>query len=140
MSNEVFFGIIILVNIICSVIIVRHKNTIIKDLQSVMQSADIKRLAEYYEAHRKVHDKLVVDKVELAVDLHMREQYEVWGKQYDELATFAAEFILVFPKERREEIIDLNFPNCKPLFQDILDKPVLTTSVLHSEERSQGQR
>jgi hypothetical protein len=119
MTNEMFFGAIVLVNIICSIIIIRHKNTIIKDFQAVMQSTDIKRLADYYSKmdELKKADLLHAKKaIVRTLDESLQEHYNKIGRQYDEMAMFIESLYSSLPEKERAGFIDRHLPTCVGMF------------------------
>lgn len=118
--NTYIYGAILLIQIISTIVIINHKNVIIKDLQSVMQSTDIKRLAEYYSKmdELKKTDLLHVKRAAFReVDRVLAEHYNKIGRQYDEMATFIGELYDAIPDEaQRKAFIQNHMPTCINMF------------------------
>lgn len=106
---------------------------IISGYNAVFKSTDIKRLSVYYEDMDRVRSKTILSQVSLTVDTTFKELYAVWGKQYDELATFACSILEVLPKEDQQKFIDTNFIACKKLFRDYLNKSDEANDVSHND-------
>ncbi len=100
---------------------IKSKNSVIEDLKVLMDTTDIKRLAEY----QKHLDELRQKEIGLVVYQETRKFIEGFNKdterQYNEMATFIAELLFVLPKESADHIIKKDFPSCKAMFTGVLN-------------------
>ena len=63
--NTIIYACIFLVQVVSTVFLINHKNAIIKDLKSLMEATDIKRLSEYYKAVDKLREKSIITQTKI---------------------------------------------------------------------------
>lgn len=99
----------------------KSKNRIIEDFKILIDTTDIKRLADYYKSTDELKSASILAQTELIVSNWFKERDAEIGTQFDELASFAASLVEVGKTdEEKLHIININFPHCLPLFEKYL--------------------
>lgn len=105
---------------------IKSKNRVIQDLQTLMDTTDIKRLSEYYKSTDEIRNKRIMEEIKLEIHTFKMEQHADWGHKFDEVASFTASLLEAMGKETATMIVGRDMPHCKDIFsnyiQDGLDK------------------
>jgi uncharacterized membrane protein YvbJ len=95
---------------------IRSKNRVIKDFQTLIDTTDIKRLAEYYKSVDDLREQAITTQNNIHLYAWYKEHYAQWGNKFDEIASFTASILEAIPKEGKEDYINSTFPKCKEMF------------------------